>query len=691
MLVTFGREATQELRERVRERLVSAERGLRDPAAARAGTDRCAALLADVPDAEAARAPAPARRRARASSTPPPSPPPTSSASRCWPALGVAGDAADAVFVESVDDLVAEVVDDFYVRKYAAAGAGTPAFDRAEALRLARRAVDDPQARLEPRRAPSGTAAVRHCFATAVRAEVERRKRARGCTPTTTCSPGCTTRWPTPSAEAAQRLRARYRVVLVDEFQDTDPVQWAILRALPRARHAGADRRPQAGDLRLPRRRRRQLPGRRRAAPTAHATLARNWRSDAALLRALDTVFGGAALGDPRIVVRPVESAHPVPRLRGAPGRHPAAAAGAAPRRAAACSGRGLVAHSDRPATWSPATWPRTSPRCSPAGRDGGGRPAAARRRRGAGPHERPGHAGARRARRRRGARGAVRAPRASSAPRPRAEWLTLLEALEQPRPIRIRAAALTCFVGRTVAELCELDGATSCSTSWARPCARWAAVLHGTRRRRAAGGGHHRHRPARAAAGVGGRRAAAHRPAARRAGAARRRRRRAPRPGRAGRVAAPPHRRGRGGHRGSSAAGGWSPTPRRCRSSPCTAARAWSSRSSTCRSAWDRYVPREPDVPLLHDDAGTRVLDVGGEPGGPAGRSAAPATRPRRPGRTCGCSTSRSPGRAARSWPGGRRRRPRRPRRCTGCCSGDAVRGRRRRRPVRSRTTPRR
>ena len=29
---------------------------------------------------------------------------------------------------------------------------------------------------------------------------------------------------------AAERLRARYEVVLVDEFQDTDPVQWDIMR-----------------------------------------------------------------------------------------------------------------------------------------------------------------------------------------------------------------------------------------------------------------------------------------------------------------------------------------------------------------------------------------------------------------------------------------------------------------------------
>ena len=39
MLVTFGNVASRELRDRVRERLVTAERGLRDPDVARSGDD----------------------------------------------------------------------------------------------------------------------------------------------------------------------------------------------------------------------------------------------------------------------------------------------------------------------------------------------------------------------------------------------------------------------------------------------------------------------------------------------------------------------------------------------------------------------------------------------------------------------------------------------------------------------------
>ena len=223
LLVTFGREATQELRERVRERLLSAERALRDPAAARAGADSVSALLANVPDDEAALR----RRRLTAALAEFDAATIATTHQFCGQmltALGIAGDTADAVFVESVDDLVVEVVDDFYVRKFAAPGAGSPAFERSEALRLARRAVGDPQARLEPTGA-TGTAATRHAFATAVRGEVERRKRVRGLHTYDDLVTRLYDALADPVRGGAARLRARYRVVLVDEFQDTDPLQ----------------------------------------------------------------------------------------------------------------------------------------------------------------------------------------------------------------------------------------------------------------------------------------------------------------------------------------------------------------------------------------------------------------------------------------------------------------------------------
>src|SRR3954469_8088538 len=51
LVVTFGRAASQELRERVREQLVSAERALADPEPARTHDSEVIALLADA-DAE---------------------------------------------------------------------------------------------------------------------------------------------------------------------------------------------------------------------------------------------------------------------------------------------------------------------------------------------------------------------------------------------------------------------------------------------------------------------------------------------------------------------------------------------------------------------------------------------------------------------------------------------------------------
>ena len=55
LVVTFGRAASQELRERVRGHLVLAERALADPAAARTGGNTVHALLANAADEEVGR------------------------------------------------------------------------------------------------------------------------------------------------------------------------------------------------------------------------------------------------------------------------------------------------------------------------------------------------------------------------------------------------------------------------------------------------------------------------------------------------------------------------------------------------------------------------------------------------------------------------------------------------------------
>jgi exodeoxyribonuclease V beta subunit len=101
--------------------------------------------------------------------------------------------------------------------------------------RRPRRAGDRPPGRQRGRRTGRlglpGPVGDRVAFAESVRHEVERRKAARGCSPSTTSCGGWTTRCPTPTgAQARARLAARFPVVLVDEFQDTDPTQWSILR-----------------------------------------------------------------------------------------------------------------------------------------------------------------------------------------------------------------------------------------------------------------------------------------------------------------------------------------------------------------------------------------------------------------------------------------------------------------------------
>jgi exodeoxyribonuclease V beta subunit len=322
MVVTFSRAATQELRERVRDRLVATERGLGDPTRARAQPqDALLRLLATGSDEQVHLR---RQRLARALAGFDAATIATTHGfcQQMLAGLGMAGDLEpDATFVERVDDLVTEVVEDLYLRKFTPTGTPPPAIDPGCARQVARDAMADRQARLEPADAvPGSVAQQRYGMACAVRREVDARKRVRRLLD----FDDLLTRLrdaladPVRGPAARARIRSRYRVVLVDEFQDTDPVQWEILdRAFSgrttlvligdpkQAIYAfrGADLVTYLAAAR---------------AATTRRTLGRNWRTDGDLVRALASVFGGAALGDPDIVVRDVAAEHTAARLAGA-------------------------------------------------------------------------------------------------------------------------------------------------------------------------------------------------------------------------------------------------------------------------------------------------------------------------------------------------------------------------------------
>ncbi|MEA2155721.1 MAG: exodeoxyribonuclease beta subunit, partial [Solirubrobacteraceae bacterium] len=167
LLVTFTRMATGELRERVRERLVSVEQGLsRALAGVPTPGDEVIALLAKGSSAEVR------VRRDRLAQALADFDAATIATTHGFcqevlGGLGIVGDVeTDMTFVEDPADLVEEVVDDLFVRRFHRHG--RPQFARAEALRIARIAVANPAARIEPEAAGEDTIAamrVRFAFA----------------------------------------------------------------------------------------------------------------------------------------------------------------------------------------------------------------------------------------------------------------------------------------------------------------------------------------------------------------------------------------------------------------------------------------------------------------------------------------------------------------------------------------------
>ncbi|MDP2711966.1 MAG: UvrD-helicase domain-containing protein [Solirubrobacteraceae bacterium] len=324
LLVTFTRMATGELRDRVRERLVHTEQGLarfRDGVLPTDG-DEVVALLArgseeEVRERHERLARAIARFDAATIATT------HGFCQEVLGGLGIVGDVeTDMTFVEDPADLVEEVVDDLFVRRFHRDG--KPQFSRAEALHIARIAIANPAARIEPENAPEHSiAAMRVRFARVVCEEFERRKRRMALITYEDLLTRLQDTLSGPGGEAAaERLRARYRVVLVDEFQDTDPVQWDIMRL---AFGGGGVSLILIGD---PKQAIYAFRGadvyaylKAAAAADAEATLATNWRSDQGLIDAYDALFGGATLGHRGIVYRRVvaSAANQEPGLSAAP------------------------------------------------------------------------------------------------------------------------------------------------------------------------------------------------------------------------------------------------------------------------------------------------------------------------------------------------------------------------------------
>jgi exodeoxyribonuclease V beta subunit len=322
LLVTFTRMATGELRDRVRQRLASAERGLAralhgmhpDP------DDSVLCLLADGSPAQVEER----RRRLAAALTNFDAATIATIHQFCdqvLGGLGIAGDTdPDMGFLEDDRDLVDEVIDDLYVRRFHGVH-GAPKLTRAQAQEIGRLAVDKHDAVLEPRDPASEIDAMRVRLAEAVRAELAARKRRAGVLTYDDLLTRLrdTLEDPERGPQACERLRARYSIALIDEFQDTDPVQWAIF-----ARVFGDATLVLIGD---PKQAIYAFRGAdvhtylAAASSTEPATLSRNQRSDQPLLDAFDALFDGATLGHPGIVYRTVEAApgHEQTRLAGAP------------------------------------------------------------------------------------------------------------------------------------------------------------------------------------------------------------------------------------------------------------------------------------------------------------------------------------------------------------------------------------
>ncbi|HWI43442.1 MAG TPA: UvrD-helicase domain-containing protein [Nocardioides sp.] len=320
LAVTFTNAATSELRDRVRSRLDEVARTL-DRALAGSEPERpddlVALLLAGEPDELARR-----RDRLRAALASFDTATIVTIHQFCHlvlKGLGVAGDTDPrASLVDDLSDLRKEVVADLWLRDHATDGR----LSFADAGEIAKAVVESPGARVEPTDPPAGSVdAARVGFARAVLHEFDVRKRRQGVLSYDDLLGQLRDALADPDAVARDRMRQRWRVVLIDEFQDTDPVQWDVF---DRAFHGHAvlvligDPKQaiyafRGGDV--------FTYLRAAAQASTRQTLTTNQRSDPALVTSVHTLLDHAQLGDPAIAVHPIEAARTDAWIRGLDGR----------------------------------------------------------------------------------------------------------------------------------------------------------------------------------------------------------------------------------------------------------------------------------------------------------------------------------------------------------------------------------
>ena len=319
LMITFGRNATRELRERVRQLLVQTRDALaaphpeqsenpvvallaRDPGAGVAG-QRIALALADFDAATIATT--------------------HQFCQQTLAGLGLSGDRDPGeTFAEDIRLLVDEVVTDLYVAMYHRPRDGVAPLRLADAHEIGRAVIEDPQADLEAGPTiPDSADDLRVRFARAVRQRVRDRLRAARLVTfddlVLRLADALTD--PVTGPAACDRLRRAYRVVLVDEFQDTDPAQWRIVhtafhghrtviligdpkQAIYACRGADVHSYLDAAEV-----------------ADQRATLPTNWRSDGPVVDGVAELLGATELGDPRIVVRPITARRVDSRLTGLP------------------------------------------------------------------------------------------------------------------------------------------------------------------------------------------------------------------------------------------------------------------------------------------------------------------------------------------------------------------------------------